>query len=139
LLSKKFDCHYYGSIGKMDGSLFNDFMIMAGLKVERGQIEPSNFDVNVSGGNADGNLEFIYHDLNIKVIEHNKQDIKKSWFANFAIKNDNPNKHGRDPEKVNIQTAVAKDDSFLYFLWKVLRIGAVETMTKSHLYKQEIN
>jgi hypothetical protein len=133
LLSKTFDCTYNGTIGKMDGALFNDFMAMAGLRVDRGQIEQSHFNVNIVNGAANGDIEFIYHNLNVKTIDKKsgKMKRKKSWLSNFAVKNDNPQKDHRDPKKVNVQTNLEPDEGFLYFLWKVLRIGAVETMTKS--------
>jgi hypothetical protein len=139
LLSKTFDCSYDGTVGKMDGALFNDFMAMAGLKVERGQMETSRFNVNIVNGNADGDIEFLYHNLNVKAMDKNTQHIKRkdSWLVNFALKNDNPQKNHRDPERVNIQTSINNDEGFFYFLWKVLRIGAVETMTKRTLYKQK--
>jgi hypothetical protein len=138
-LSKTFDCSYDGTVGKMDGALFNDFMGMAGFRVDRGQIEPSKFNVNVVNGNANGDIEFIYHDLNVKVIDKNTGKLKKkdSWLVNFAVKNDNPQKPGHEPERVNVQTSLTPEDGFFYFLWKVLRIGAVETMTKKSVYKQK--
>jgi hypothetical protein len=138
-LSKTFDCSYDGTVGKMDGTLFNDFMASSGLKVERGQIEPSHFQVNIVNGNANGNIEFIYHDLKVRAIDPVKGELKKkkTWLANFAIKDNNPQKKDHDPEIVNIQTDINYDDSFFSFLWKVVRIGAVETMTKSHVYQQK--
>jgi hypothetical protein len=138
-LSKNFDCSYDGTVGRMNGSLFNDFMRSSGLQVEQGQIEPSHFHVNVVNGNASADMEFIYHDLKVRVIDTANGELKskKSLLANFAIKNDNPQKKGHQPERVHFETSITHDDAFFYFLWKVLRIGAVETMTKSKVYKQK--
>ncbi|HXA02518.1 MAG TPA: hypothetical protein VNW99_11060 [Cytophagaceae bacterium] len=138
-LSKNFDCGYDGTVGKMNGVLFNDFMAMAGLRVDRGQIETSKFNVNIVNGKANGDIEFIYHDLHVKAIDKNTGQVKRkdSWLVNFVVKNDNPQRHGHEPEKVNVQTSISNDEGFFYFLWKVLRIGAVETMTKSTIYQQK--
>jgi hypothetical protein len=140
LLSKGFDCSYNGSINKIDGRIFNDFMAFEGLSIERGEIEPSPFDINIVNGTAEGQLTFIYHDLHVKVFdkETKKYKKKKTILDNFVIKNDNPQKKRNDPEVVHVSATINKEeDGFFYFLWKVLRIGIVKTMVKDSFYKEQ--
>jgi hypothetical protein len=137
-LSKGFDCSYNGTIDKIDGSVFNDFLAFEGLAVDRGQIEPSPFDINIENGRARGHMTFIYHDLHVKVFDKTTREPnkKKTVLNNFVIKNDNPQKKKNAPEVVQVSTAIdLKEDGFFYFLWKVLRIGIVKTMVKDTFYK----
>jgi hypothetical protein len=139
-LSKGFDCSYNGTIDRIEGRVFNDFMAFEGLSIERGQIEPSPFNINVVNGTAQGQLTFIYHDLHVKVFDKGTREFnkKKTVLNNFVIKNDNPQKKKNDPEVVQVSTSIDKaEDGFFYFLWKVLRIGIVKTMVKDSFYKAE--
>jgi hypothetical protein len=139
-LSKQFDCSYSGTIDKIDGRAFNDFMAFEGLRVESGEIEPSPFNINILNGTATGHLTFIYHDFHVSVFDKDTKEYKKKKTIanNFVIKDGNPKKGKGGAEVVQISTTIDKEeDGFFYFLWKVLRIGIVKTMVKDTFYKEE--
>jgi hypothetical protein len=139
-LSKGFDCSYDGSIGKIEGKAFNDFLAFEGLEVDKGEIEPSPFNINIVNGTAQGYLTFIYHDLHVNVFDKETKELKKkkTILNNFVIKNDNPQKKKNEPEIVQVSASINKnEEGFFYFLWKVLRIGIVKTMVKDSFYKQK--
>lgn len=135
LLSKDLVCNYKGTFDGMDVKGFNNVLSFAGVKVERGAIEPSSFDVNVSDGTAQGQMELIYHDLHVKLLNKEGKTSKfKSIMGNFVIKNNNPNNKSEKPETVEVAGKRKSEDSFFSFLSRPLQEGIIKVVTKDSVY-----
>lgn len=136
LLSDSFNASIYGTLDEMAGASFNSVLAFGGIRVEEGKILPSRFNVNITNGNAQGALEFVYRDLKIKLLDENEEATKRvrSKLANAIVKNHNPNDREEDPERVPLTAQRNEEDSFFNFIWRTVREGIVETVTKSTLY-----
>ncbi|MBX9851240.1 MAG: DUF748 domain-containing protein [Cytophagaceae bacterium] len=135
LLSDNFMCSYKGTFDGMDINGFNSVLAFAGVKTESGRIEPSTFDVKVSGGHAEGNMKLIYQDLKIKVLDKEGKTNKiKSLFGNFIIKNSNPKEKDEEPEIISIKGTRKPEDSFFSFLWRPIQEGIIKLVTKDSVY-----
>jgi hypothetical protein len=140
LMSHEFDAKYTLGIDSMDGKKFNDFLLLAGLKLEDGIVLPSELEVEVNNGSAVGNLRFEYDHLHIKVVDPKTEKASKfkSLLGNFMVKNSNPKDAGDAPEIVPVCGRRIEDDSFFYFVWRVLRDGIIVAVTKDTIYNATI-
>lgn len=136
LLDEKLNAQYGGHLGNMKAQTFNDFLNLIGIKVEKGHLDTSIFHVNIVDGKAEGELLLLYDDLKIKVIDPQTQQVSrvKSFIGNFIVKDSNPKKKSRKPEITELSFELQVEDGFFYFLWRVLREGVVDTVTKSTLF-----
>ena len=128
LLSDKLDYSYSGAMEGMPGKAFNNLLEDVGVWINKGDVEPSTFDIVVKNGRANGMLTFAYKDLHVSVLDKKGKKKKfKSVLANFLIKNKNPEGHA---ESVTISTDKKENESFVFFLWRPVKDGVVETISK---------
>lgn len=132
LLSKTMDFTYSGSLSPMDASVFNSLFAYDELKLIHGTIEASWFKVNVVNGHATGEVELIYHDLKVRVIEKKKGKVKRfiSRIANLFLKDENPKNKGDKPEISKIDYKRKDEDTFFIYLWEALSDALFETVIK---------
>ncbi|MBX9851813.1 MAG: hypothetical protein K2X86_08650 [Cytophagaceae bacterium] len=135
LMSKKFNVRFGGTIDSMEGRYFNSLLAFGGIRLESGELLPSTFDVTVKNGSANGQMQFVYKDLHVKILDDNEEPKKfASVLGNFAIKNHNPNDKDEEPETVFLCARRTDEDGFFNFIWRTLKGGIVETVTKSTVY-----
>ena len=135
LMSKQFNAHFGGSIDSMEGKYFNSLLAFANIKLVSGELLPSNFDISITNGSANGQMQFVYKELHVKVLDEKGEPKKfSSILGNFAIKNHNPNDDNEEPETVFLCSRRNKEDGFFNFVWRTMRDGIVETVTKSTVY-----
>lgn len=132
LLAKKLEGKYSGSLSNIEGSEFNSWLTSTGYKVKRGTIDKMTFESQIINGSAKGKFKMLYHDLKINSINPKTGKVKKisTFFTNIFVKKKNIERKGRSGEVVNIATEPEDNDNFFYFLWRPLRDGMVETITK---------
>lgn len=139
LLSKDFNAHYGGVMGTMNGDKFNSLLRSDGIRIERGRIWPSTFEVEVINGVAIGEVQFVYRDLHVEIFDvgdkKEKKKKLKSLLGNFVVKNNNPNDDEDLPETVSVCARITNEDGFFGFIWRVLSDGITRTVTKDSVYK----
>lgn len=117
------------------GDMLNSFAQPLGMtKIEKGNIEKTIVHIKGDQWNANGEVQLLYNDLKIDLMEKDKGDNgmnKKhitSFLANsFIIKNENPKKE----QPVRTESASFKRDpngGFFMLLWKTMLVGILKTI-----------
>jgi hypothetical protein len=121
--------HYQGRLGRMDAMAFNGiFTNLAGLHIEKGEIDSLAFDIGVRSGVTDGALRMYYHDLKVKMVDKKDKsrsllDRVKSMILDGPILNSrNPPDEG--PLRIGEVTYQREEeDGFFRFLWRPILNG----------------
>ncbi|MBX9851938.1 MAG: DUF748 domain-containing protein [Cytophagaceae bacterium] len=132
LLDKQFNCNLDGTLGKMDALYFNSLVAYGGMQLKEGNIEAQRFNISVADGIANGEMQLIYENLHVNVIEKKSGKPKKilSKIANLFLKDDNKQKKNKGPETVAINYTRQSDDGFFSFIWNSLSDAILETIVK---------
>ncbi len=131
-----FSLHYSGSLGAMDLTRLNAFVVpVDSTRIESGRAAGATFEVGVTAGQARGRVRAIYKDLKIAFL--NKQTDSSrgfgrhlgSFFANtFKIRAGNAqNSAGVEKEGDVNYTRLSKDE-FVEFVWFALRSGVMDLL-----------
>jgi len=136
LSSKNFSLRYSGSLSTMDVTELNSFIIPSEHhRIKSGIIESANFNIEVSSGNANGNLRVEYKDLSIAVLnkttgsEKGILDRISTLFSKlFVIRGTN-----MPDDKGSIKIGITNytrhpEDYFFQFVWFALRNGVAEVV-----------
>ena len=136
LASKDFSLRYSGSLGTMDVTTLNAF-IEAGehQRIKSGILQSASFNVNVNSGYASGNLDVIYKDVSMAILDE-KTGSDKGIFNQilslygkvFVIRGSNiPDEDGL--MKIGeIKYARKPADYFFQYLWFALRGGVADVL-----------
>lgn len=125
-----FNLHHTGSLSAMDLTALNGFLPFAEhTRISNGFLEQANFDIQVASGQASGQLEAIYQDLKIALLDlpsGSAQGIRErvgSAIANhLKLRTSNPGKSGVVKiGEVNYNRQPG--NNFLQYLWFAVRSG----------------
>ncbi len=133
------DCsfHYSGSLGAMDLTRFDAFLDVAErTRITSGSVQSASFDIEVTAGQARGNVRAIYQDLAIAVLDKQTDTAKgldnrlASFLANaLKIRNSNvPDASGSMKEGAVTYTR-RPEDEFLQFAWFAVRSGVLDVIS----------
>jgi hypothetical protein len=123
-----------GSFGTMDATLLNPLTEPMGpARINKGKINGMEFSLQGQDYGMDGAIKLLYDDLNIAILEKDK-DSKKldkkgllSFLANIVIKNSNPKKN-EDARIVQVHFDRDTNRSIFHLAWKTLFKGIKETV-----------
>lgn len=129
LTSKKFSLKYSGSVGPMDVTKLNSFIVTAEHhRIKSGNIQSARFNINVNSGYASGTLKAEYRNLTIAILnkktgsERGIFDRIASFFGKiFIIRGSNIPDDNGNMKIGEIKYARKPNDYFTQFLWFALR------------------
>ena len=131
LSSKDFSLRYSGSINEMDLTKINSF-IEAGehQRIKSGNLQSAAFNIIVNSGNAKGNLQAVYSDLSIALLDKDTgsengvfNQISTFIGKTFVIRKNNFPGENNSVKTGEIKYTRNPDDTFLQFVWFALRSG----------------
>eukprot|EP01133_Synstelium_polycarpum_P013094 gene13094-15401_t len=133
--SKNADFHYQGHIGAMDMKALNPLAESLGLvKIEQGQVQKADFDVQANLKGSRGKMNFYYTALKVALLKETEEGTapKKKGFLSFlanklVIKDANPSK-GEKVRTAEIRFERTPAASFFNLLWKSVFTGIRETV-----------
>jgi hypothetical protein len=133
--SKNADFHYQGHIGAMDMKALNPLAESLGLvKIEQGQVQKADFDVQANLKGSRGKMNFYYTALKVALLKETEEGAapKKKGFLSFlanklVIKDANPSK-GEKVRTAEIRFERTPAASFFNLLWKSVFTGIRETV-----------
>ncbi|MDB5023167.1 MAG: hypothetical protein JWP78_922 [Mucilaginibacter sp.] len=122
---------YKGDVGPMDLSAINPAIMPLGLiKINSGQLDRFEFDINADNELAKGRVSVLYKDLKVTVLKADTANDKlrhmtiASLFANvLVLKHDNPDTAGQIPRASNVSYYRPKDFTFFKAIWHTLLTG----------------
>lgn len=103
---------------------------LAMVSAKAGRIEEVNFTVDGNDNNANGDILFLYHDLNVDILKKDEEDAElrkkglASALANTFIKNENTNRSNNK----RITYDRDKSKSFFSLVWKTIFTGVKNTV-----------
>jgi len=134
LTQEKFSMHYSGSLGPMDATKLNAFIVPAEHhRIKSGNIQSARYNIVVSSGQATGSLKVEYRDLSIAILNKDTGSEKgifdkiASFFGKiFVIRGNNiPNEKG-EMKMGEIKYSRKTTDYFTQYLWFSLRGGIAD-------------
>lgn len=133
--SKNADFHYQGHIGAMDMKALNPLAESLGLvKIEQGQVQKADFDVQANLKGSRGKMNFYYTALKVALLKETEEGAapKKKGFLSFlanklVIKDANPSQ-GEKVRTAEIRFERTPAASFFNLLWKSVFTGIRETV-----------
>jgi hypothetical protein len=122
---------YKGNVGPMDLSAINPAIMPLGLiKINSGQLDRFEFDINADNEVAKGRVSVLYNDLKVTVLKADTTNDKlrhmtiASLFANvLVLKHDNPDAPGEIPRASDFTYYRPKDFTFFKTIWRTLLTG----------------
>ncbi len=132
-----FSLHYSGSLNAMDLTSLSAFLDIAEhTRIKSGNAQEAAFDIDVTSGQATGQVSAIYKDLEIALLDKHTGTEKgaanrvASFFANVVkIRNANT-AAGSSSSKVGTVNYKRKpEDEFQQFLWFALRTGVLDIIS----------
>ena len=135
LLAKDGAFHYSGNIGSLNMVSLNPLAESLGLvKIESGQVQKADFDVQANLNGSHGSMHLYYTNLKVQLLKEGENGAPKkklgflSFLANtFVVKDANPTKG--DPVRTGkIEFTRTPAASFFNLLWKGIFIGIRETV-----------
>jgi hypothetical protein len=125
---------YHVSFGRMDARALNPFIVnMEGVRIREGQLDTAVFKVDVRDDHARGQLELLYHDLEIETLdkvtrnEDLKDKVQSFYFNNFKLTTENP--ENDKPPFVGFVSRRRQPETPLFkFIWLTLRDGIFPTL-----------
>lgn len=132
-----FSLEYSGSLGPMDLTLLNDFIDPAErTRVKSGYAQEARFVIQVTDGQARGQVRAVYRDLEIAVLDEETRSEKglinriSTFLANvFKIQNSKTRDESGATEAGVVDYARTADDNFLKFIWVALRTGVLDAIS----------
>jgi len=135
--SPDFSLHYSGSLSVLDLTRLDAFLDTAEqTRIKSGRVQEAAFEIDVTAGQARGQVRAIYQDLEIAFL--NKQTASEkglgnrvaSFFANvLKIRNSNvPDASGAMKEG-QVGYTRAPENTFLEFAWFALRTGVLDVIS----------
>ncbi|MBA3665724.1 MAG: hypothetical protein H0W61_16195 [Bacteroidetes bacterium] len=122
-----FDCS--GKASNISLTEFNSMLEnSASISVKSGKLDTMYFSFHSNGQKTKGSMKFLYHDLNVELInrDNKKQGLKKkllTFVANkFVVINENPRK-GEGPRVTQIEYEYYPYKAIFYNTWKSLQSG----------------
>lgn len=116
-----------GTLEPMDATELNRVLEpLALIRIDEGQIQSLNFDMELGSTVATGEVEVIYENLKISLLDEDSMDENLrtrvgSFFANtFAVKNDNSED---DPRIGEVSYERVPEKSVFNYWWKSLQSG----------------
>ena len=106
------DAHYLsGSIGAIEANRLNKLVSPVGaIRINDGSIHKATFSLNGNSINSRGNMEFLYNDLNISLLNKKGKSNRgiEAWLGSaiantFVIRTDNPRRKRLRPGKIRFQ------------------------------------
>jgi hypothetical protein len=133
LLDREFNCSYTAKLGPMSLTHLNELLEEKDfIRIDEGDVESVTIHAKVLDGTADGNVEAIYKNLKISVLDRNKDGKKKklvSALANFLIRGKNvKDSKGKPFKEGKIAYSRTPEDGMLRFIWQSARTGLMQTM-----------
>ena len=120
---------YSGTLGAMDLTRLDAFLDRAEhLKIKSGRVNEVAFRVEVSAGQARGQVRGSYRDLKMAVLDPPTGTEKRmaSFKMNtFRLRHDNPGASGAEKEGV-VDYRRKRTDTFIQVVWFSLRSGVVD-------------
>ena len=138
VVSPDLSFHYSGSLSAMDLSRLDAFLDIAEhTRIKSGSAQEASFEIDVTAGQARGQVRAIYKDLEITVLDKQNGTEKgldnrvASFLLNaLRIRNSNaPNAAGSMKEGV-VNYTRRSDDVFQQFAWFALRSGVLDVISK---------
>jgi hypothetical protein len=122
-----------GNLGKMKATALNSLVEpLAMVSVKNGDIQQLDFNLLGSDHRTTGAVDFLYNDLDIKVLKKDGDDLKKNdiqtFLANTLLKNSNPQSGETRTGKVDYMRDINK--SFFNLLWKSIFSGVKKIALK---------
>ncbi len=131
LVSPGLSFNYSGSLGQMDLTDLNKFLVIAeNHLIKSGMLQSATYKINVNSGNATGFLHAAYTNLSVELLDKNTgrgngilNQISSFIAKAFIIRGNNvPDKTGA--MKIGVIKFTRKpDEPFIQFVWFALRSG----------------
>lgn len=132
-----FALRYSGSLAEMDLPRLNSFLEpVEMLRINSGNAQSAEFEIEVREGQARGRVRAVYDDLDISLLDEDTgsgQGLRKrfvSFLANLlkVQKSNQPDQMG-EMRVGDVAYTRSADDQFLEFLWVALRSGVLDVIS----------
>jgi hypothetical protein len=133
-----FSLHYSGSLSAMDLTRLDAFLEIAEhIRIKSGSAQEASYEIDVTNGQARGQVRAIYRDLEMAVLDKKTGTEKgldnrvASFLENvLKIRNSNaPDASGSMKEGV-VNYTRRPDDEFQQFAWFALRTGVMDVISQ---------
>lgn len=135
LFSPELHITYDGTVGRMDGRALNDILVdLKGYRVTEGRLDSARFQFSVEHDVAVGEMEVLYHDLTVDVVDKGTHRPDLSQLLTSAINNrfklrrDNPPNAKTPPLSIHVRRQRPQGASFPRLLWSNIRYGVLATL-----------
>jgi hypothetical protein len=126
---------YDGTVGRMDLQAFNETLVdLEGYRVTEGYLDSTRFQFSIDHDVAAGEMEVLYHDLKISIVDRAthksdlSQQLKSAINNEFRLRQANPRDAKEPPLSISVRCQPPPDASFLRLLWSNIRYGLVKTI-----------
>ena len=135
LLSSRLNMTYRGNVARMRAEPLNDLLVnLEGIRINHGVIDSTWFDIKVREDVARGNVQVLYRDLDIEMLDKVSLDRGmgarlQTFIADKTMLCDANPPDDRTPAKVvPILRERTPDTPLFKFLWGTLREGILSTL-----------
>ncbi len=101
------------------------------VRINEGKLDKLTFNARANNDFANGDLEFLYHELNITVMKQENEGSKERKFLSFLmntlLRSNNP-VGKKEPLVAEMRFERDKEKSFLNYMWKTVLSGITETI-----------
>jgi hypothetical protein len=119
----------------MDGRSLNETLFkLEGYRVTEGRLDSARFQYSVEHDVAVGEVEVLYHDLKVEVVDKNthkpglSQLLQSTINNSFTLRRDNPRSAKKPALSIAVRRQRPPDASFLRLLWSNIRYGLLTTL-----------
>jgi hypothetical protein len=132
-----FSLHYSGSLGAMDLTCLDAFLDIAEhIHLKSGTVQEASFEIDVTAGQARGQVRAIYKNLDIAVLDqrtgtkHGWNNRIASFLANeLKIRNSNAPDASGSMKEGEVNYTRRPGDEFQQFAWFALRTGVLNIIS----------
>ncbi len=137
IMPTNFSLRYSGSLGAMNLTNLNAFLdIDAHTRITSGFVNEADFEIDVAGGQARGQVRGTYQKLEIAILDKKSgsangiEDRITSLLANMLrIRSSNNPELPGSAKKGKVEYTRRPDEEFLQFLWFALRSGVLDIIS----------
>ncbi len=138
LTASGFDMAYRGTLGPMEFTALNSFVARnMPAEVKAGTVHSVTFSAVARNGHAAGTVTPLYNGLQIELIDPKAGGLGRlglrilSAAANeIKVRQNNPEKEGRDPKLGTIDHTFVRSESLIQFLWFALRDALLPVLSR---------
>ena len=138
LTASGFDMAYRGTLGPMEFTALNSFVARnMPAEVKAGTVHSVTFSAVARNGQAAGTVTPLYNGLQIELIDPKAGGLGRlglrilSAAANeIKVRQNNPEKEGRDPKLGTIDHTFVRSESLIQFLWFALRDALLPVLSR---------